>query len=236
MITNPEETVVLKKIFASLVLLVSMALFFMALPRVRAAFNYFPVDSALDRINHSESLDDEKLTQLIETAQASISLYDNPHYWEGLSVLFLYQAQKQGLSQEAGVKSIKLAKNSLEQALSSSPANAYLWYRLSVTHVLLRSPPEQTIKLLIMSIMTGPNEPEILIQRLNLCLLFFASFKEDDIDLLRSQTLTAWTLSPTDFLSTVASDEQRISIIRQLLADNHVAVLDEMEEALEKNH
>jgi len=232
----PEKFIVLNKSFALLILLVSVALFFVALPRVRAALNYFPVDFVIDRINSKESLDDEKLDQAIETAQATISLDDNPHYREGLNVLFLYQAQKEDLSEEARVNSLKLAKNSMEQSLSRSPANAYLWYRLSVVDVLLQLPPEQTVKMLIMSIMTGPNEPEILMQRLGFCLMFFDLFKQDDIDLLRSQILTAWSLSPADFLSDIANNEEQMSIIRLLLADNHAVVLKEMDEALEKIH
>ncbi|MDO9106953.1 MAG: hypothetical protein Q7U57_18575 [Methylovulum sp.] len=208
----------------------------MALPRVRAALNYLPVDYAIDKINNKDSLDNEKLAQLIDTAQASISLDDNPQYWEGLSTLFLYRAQKDDLFQEASVKSLKLAKHSMEQSLSRSPANAYLWYRLSVVHTLLQLPAEQMVKMLTMSIMTGPNEPEILMQRLSLCLMFFDLFEQEDIDLLRSQILTAWSLSPADFLGDVANDEEQMSIIRLLLADNHAAVLEEMDEALEKTH
>jgi len=236
MIIIPEKFIVLNKSFALLILLISVALFFVALPRVRAALNYFPVDFVIDSINSKESLDDEKLGQSIETAQASISLDDNPHYWEGLSMLFLYQSQKEDLSEEARVKSLKLAKNSMEQSLSRSPANAYLWYRLSVVDVLLQLPPEQTVKMLIMSIMAGPNEPEILMQRLGLCLMFFDLLKQDDIDLLRNQILTAWSLSSADFLSDVANNEEQMSIIRLLLVDNHASVLKEMDEALEKIH
>jgi hypothetical protein len=73
-------------------------------------------------------------------------------------------------------------------------------------------------------------------QRLGFCLMFFDLFKQDDIDLLRSQILTAWSLSPADFLSDIANNEEQMSIIRLLLADNHAVVLKEMDEALEKIH
>ena len=235
MIAIEEKSMVIKKAFALLVLLVGIALFFLALPRVRAAFNYLPVDAVIEKINNRESLDDEKFAELIEIAQTSISIDDNPHYWEGLSGLFLYQAQKDDLSKEAGINWLKQAKHSIEQSLARSPANADLWYSLSVVYFLLDLPPEQMVKMLVMSIITDPNATGILMQRLNLCLQYFYLFEDDDIDLLRAQVLTAWSVSSVDFLSTVAN-AQNMSIIWLLLADKDSSVLKEMVETLEKNH
>lgn len=231
-----EKAVVFDKLIASLILLVSVALFFVALPRARAALSYLSVDYVIEKINNKESLGDEDIVQAIEAAKASISVYDNPHYWEGLSVLFLYQLQKDDLSQEASVELLKQAKDSLEQSLLRSPANSYLWYRLAVVHILLDLPPERTVKMLIMSMTTGPNETGILMQRLGLCMNLFSSFGKDDIDLLRSQILTAWSLSPADFLKDVANDQRQMNIVRLLLVDNYATVLEEIEEAFEKTY
>ena len=235
MIASAEKSRVIKKAFALLILLVGIALFFLALPRVRAAFNYLPVDVAIEKINNKENLDDDKLAELIETAQTSLSLDDNAHYWEGLSGLFLYQAQKEDRSKEANINWLKQAKYSIEQSLARSPANADSWYRLSVVHFLLDLPPEQMVKMLVMSIITDPNATGILMQRLNLCLQFFYLFEDDDNDLLRTQVLTAWSASSVDFLSTVAN-AQNMSIIWLLLADKDSSILKEMVEALEKNN
>ena len=236
MIVIPDKSVVIKKAFVVLVLLTSVALFFLALPRVRAAFNYIPVDVAIEKINNKENLDDDKFAELIEIAQTSISLDDNPHYWQGLSRLFQYQGQKNQPLQEISTDWLKQEQYAIEQSLVRSPANSDLWYRLSVIHFLLHLPPEQIVKMLIMSITTDPNNTGILMQRLSLCLTLSQMFEDGDVDLLRSQILTAWSVSPVDFLSTVANVEDNISIIWQLLADKDSSILKEMVEALEKNN
>lgn len=204
----------------------------MALPRVRASLNHVPVDSAIDKLNNNKTLSDAKLAELIATAQTSIELHDNPRYWEDLSALFFYRAQQQGLSATA----LKQARHSMEQSLLRAPANAYLWYRLATVDILMQQPADKTAKKLMMSIMVGPNESRYLIPRLSFCLMLFSAFTEHDFDGIRSQVLTAWSLSPPLFLKQIAVNHQYMKTITLLLKDQHPAVLNEIVVALEKSH
>lgn len=221
-----------KKLPAFVILLLSITLFFMALPRVRASLNHIPVDSAIDKLNNNKTLSDSKLAQLIATAQTSIELHDNPRYWQDLSALFFYQAQQQGLSNTA----LKQAQHSMEQSLLRAPANAYLWYRLATIDILMQQSADKAAKKFMMSIMVGPNESRYLIPRLSFCLMLFSAFTEHDFDGIRSQVLAAWALSPSEFLKTCAMNHEYMKSITLLLKDQHPAVLNEIVVALEKHH
>lgn len=222
----------IKKLLPFIILLLSIALLCMALPRVRASLNNVPVDFAIDKLNNNKAISNIQLTQLISTTQTSIALHDSPHYWEDLSALFFYQAQQKNLSTPI----LKQAQHSMEQALLRAPANAYLWYRLAVIDILLQQPTEKTAKKLMMSIMVGPNESKYLIPRLSFCLMLFPSLTENELDSIISQILIAWSLSPVDFLRTCASNQAYMNIITNLLKDQHPTVLNEIVAALEKPH
>lgn len=236
MVVVPEQFNGLKKLIALLVLVISLVLLLMALPRFRSALNYLSVDVALEKISNQQELDLNKVEQLISTTRSSIELHDSPRFWEGMSELLLYQAQKADVDAESKESLIKQAKSSVERSLLQSPANAYLWYRLAVINVLLRQPDENIVPLLIMSMITGPKESGIVNQRLSLSLDYLAAFEAEDLDLIEDQVITAWTLSPTDFIHSIAEDQRYMDIIRQILSENDAELLNDMEQAREKTH
>jgi hypothetical protein len=225
-----------EKCFAVVILLVSISVFIAALTGVRAALNHVPVDLAIDKINAKKKIDLSQLSHLIDIAKVSISLNDNPHYLEDLSTLLFYQAQIQGISNKVGIDTLKQTEQTMEHALSQSPANAYLWYRLATLQLLLQQPFEKVRKTLLMSIMTGPSEASYLISRLNLCLVVFSSFSKDDATLLQAQVISAWTLKPNVFLATCVYNNERLSLITRLLENKHPSILNDIRSAFEKNH
>jgi hypothetical protein len=226
----------LQKSFAFLVFLVSSMLFFAALSQVMATLNNVPVNFGINSINFKEKIDDEPLNQLIGLSRNSIHLKDNPRYSEELSKLLFYQVLKQGLFNKKGIPVLKEAKQSAEHALSKAPANAYLWYQLATINLLLGESRELIARQLLFSIMTGPNEASFLIPRLNLCLLIFPTFDRDDHDILRTQVLKAWTLSPGLFLSLCAYNKDRITLISLLLKDKNPDELNKIILNFEKSH
>ena len=242
-LTNPRSKsttrrhVYLEKTVALLILLVSISVFIAALTRVRAALNHIPVDFGIKKINAKNKLNAAQLTHLINIAESSITLNDSPHYLADLSTLLFNQAQLQGLSNTAGLETLKKTEQTIEYALSQSPANAYLWYRLATVQLLLQQPDEKVAKTLLLSIMTGPSEAGYLISRLNLCLMLFSAFTQDDAELLRIQVINAWTLEPKVFLTSCVYNEERLNLITHLLANKHPVVIQNIRLAFEKiNH
>jgi hypothetical protein len=214
--------------FALFILFVSVTLVLVALPRFRAAFNYIPVDTAVQRVHRKGGLAKEKIPELIERGQESIDLFDLAGYWNGISALKFYQAQSEVVSSYLNQESFSYVQNYNKQSLSRSPANSYLWYKQAIVLFKQEKASGEIADALIMSILTGPNESGILIDRLRLCFMVFSEFKGDDRDILVSQVMLAWNAAPNDFLKDLASERKNRIFLVLLLNENHPQILDKM--------
>jgi hypothetical protein len=219
-----------------LVLLLGSALVLTALPRVKASFNYLPVDSAINELNNRKNLDSQKVEVLIARAQQSLAVYDHPRYWADLSRLLLVQAEQTSGFNLKRHSLIIQAQYYIEQSLVRSPANSLLWFQYAKLDVLLNAVSDQTVKALNLSIMTGPYELGHLLPRLQLCLSLLSKFDKKDYSLLQSQILIAWEKSPKLFIQKIALQNHNMDKIRFLLQDKSPDVLAVMETEIEKTH
>lgn len=217
-----------------MLLLSSTFVFIMILPRVKLAFDYIPVNIAIDKINAKKSLTNEQLIELITTAQNNITVSD-AHCWEDLSILWFQLAQQQGLNQLASLNSLQQAKHSIEQSLYYAPSNAFLWYRLALIDTLLQLPSKKVVQLLLMSMLTGPYELQYLIPRLNFCLLFFSELTTaDEKDIVAQQLITAWKVSPQTIMSYLKVNANNLKVVTALLKEKDANLLQEITTAMNK--
>ena len=216
------------QVFAFFVLFISMGLVNVALPRFRAAFNYIPVDTAVERLKRKQVLAMEKIPHLIEVGKESIDLFDSAGYWDDISALKLYQIQSGNKASNAYQESLTKVQHYIHQSLSRSPANSYLWYKLAIVLLLKQIAVAESADALMMSIMTGPFEPGIMLDRLRLCFLTFPVFKGEDRELLASQVKLAWNTVPKDFLRHIANERKNRIFLVLLLKDNYPEVLNDM--------
>ena len=214
--------------FTFLVLFISVGLMNVALPRFWSAFNYLPIDTAVERYNIKQVLAREKIPHLIEVGRESIDLFDNAGYWNDISELKLYQIQSEKIPGNGHQESLTKVQHYIHQSLSRSPANSYLWYRLAMVLSLKQGTDAEIVAALMMSIMTGPFEPGFMLERLRLCFLKFSAFKGEDRDLLISQVELAWNTEPKDFLRHIANERKNRIFLVLLLKDYHPEVLDDM--------
>lgn len=219
-----------------LILVLGIALFFTALPRVRAALNQLPVDLAISELNKRHGLEPNKVDILITKAQQSIAFSDQPRYWADLSQLLFFQAGKITANPKQRQALLTQAQDSTEQSLARSPANSLLWFQFAWQQILLNKVSDKTIKALNLSIMTGPNELGHLLPRLQLCLFVFSKFDPKDRFLLPNQILIAWQKAPKIFIKEIALKNGNMFKIRSLLYDKYSYVLAAMETEIEKTH
>ncbi|MGJ0430047.1 hypothetical protein [Methylobacter sp.] len=224
-----------KHFLSFFILCLGMALGSVAWPRVKAALNHIPVETGIDKIARHRPLPEAEASRLIETAKKSIALFDHPDYWQDLSELFHYQAQKQGFYSDAGQALLKQSADSARQSLHRSPANSKLWYKLAAIDVLLHEQPDTIQKKLLMSIRTGPHETAVLTPRLRLCLSVLPAFAQADRDVLSSQLVDAWNLSHKRFIKAFDS-ALYMDTISALLTNSHPLVLKEMVAEFETTH
>ncbi|WAK01571.1 hypothetical protein [Methylobacter sp. YRD-M1] len=224
-----------KHFLSFFILCLGMALGSAALPRFKAALNHIPVETGIDKIARHRPLTEAEASRLIETSKKSIALFDHPDYWQNLSELFYYQAQKQGFYSDAGQALLKQSADSARRSLHRSPANSQLWYKLATIDVLLHEQPDKIQKELLMSIRTGPHETAVLTPRLRLCLSVLPAFSQDDRDVLSSQLVDAWNLSHKRFIKAFDSTLY-MDTISALLTNSHPLVLKEMVAEFETTH
>lgn len=223
-----------KNLFAFFVLLIAMVLIIQMLPKVRAAFNHIPINTAINKLNNKKQLNNEQLELLIATAYQSIDLDNNSYYWEDLGLLSFQLVRQYDLTQQSKrLPLLSQAKYSIEQSLSHSPAQADLWYQLSSIHVLLNLSHKKIADILLMSIMVDPYDFEFLIPRLHSCLLLFSEFSaKDDRDVLRHQVLLAWQDSPEIFITSLSKKE--LGAVIMLLKEKNALTLKVMLATLDK--
>ena len=225
-----------KQIFVLFILLVSISLLIVALPRFRASMNHIPVDTVIDRLNARKGINVDKIPGLIDITLASIDLDDSARYWDNLSTLVFSQIKKQGEFSSTGRLSLVKAKKAVEESLMRSPGNSFLWYRLAVIETFQHAAPEKIVEALLMSILTGPHEPGFMLNRLRFCLMFFSSFNQDDLGFLTSQVLAVWNMSEKDFVKIIQQDHETMDNISMLLKNTQPQILEEMVSAVEKTN
>lgn len=225
-----------KQAFVLFILLVSISLLIVALPRCRANMNHIPVDTIIDRLNAGKGINVDKIPGLIDITLTSIGLNDNARYWDDLSALLFFQLKKQGEFSTAGKLSLVEAKKAVKESLKRSPGNSFLWYRLAVIETYQHAVPEKIVDALLVSIMTGPHEPGFMLNRLRFCLMFFSFFNQDDLSLLTSQVLAIWNMSEKEFVKIIQQNNESMDNINMLLKNTQPQILEEIVSAVEKTN
>lgn len=185
------------RVCAFFLLFFSITLITVALPRFRASINHIPVDIAIHELINNKTLTMERLDTLIATSKASIDIWNNNLYWNDLHVLLTHKGRLVGFFSQQGQTLLLQAQQAIQQSLSRSPTNSYLWYKLAWLKALQQnnishhtsSYIDDIVQALRLSILQGPNELHFIVARLELCFFYFKHFKQTDYEILRSQTL-----------------------------------------------
>ena len=217
-----------------LVLLIAILATFLlslAYPRLHASLLYLPVDTAINRYDDTQQVNNAQLTGLQQRAQESIAIHPHYRYHDGLSVLFYLQAidQQRPLfeRQQAFEASIEAAEASLDKA----PAQPRTWLRIAQARSWLRYSPEQVIDALAMSIYTGRVEPSLLMTRLDMGFTYLPRMDGEATALLRDQLVLAWQMMPRDITRGIKSGSLDWVPVESLLSDSHPDLLQQIQEA-----
>ncbi len=216
------------------IFILATMLFLTALTQLSGAFYQLSVDTVLSQLSKGQNPVEQELLESVDATKKRIQREDKPLYRSNLNRLLFYQAKQKGLFALSSRKIHQEAESNLKKALSYSPVDSLLWFKLARTHFLQKSISDKTIDALLLSIMTGSHELGYLLLRLDLCMQVFEQFKNKDKNLLRSQILIAWKKSPKLFLQKIASKKQNRDNVRILLHNSYPHVLEEMELSFEK--
>lgn len=215
----------------TLVLTVGLAaavLLAMSWPRLRASFNYLPVDTAISNYWKTRQIDYAQLDGLIKTAEESIAIHDHYRYQAGLSELKILSGQDQGRSLWQRRQAMEDAITAAEKVVKRAPAKPREWLRIARAKEFLAYPADEIIPAFKMSILTGRVEPTLMLSRLELGLRQLPVMDEEAVRLLRDQALLTWATQPRPMQKRIESGHLNINQLRELLAESNPDVLREM--------
>lgn len=198
-------------------------------PRLRASFNFLPVDTAISNYWKTQAIDYAQLDGLIKTAEQSVEIHDHYRYQAGLSELKILSSQDMSHSiwqrRQALQDSILAAENVVRRA----PANPRVWLRIARAKELLAYPAEQITPDLKMSILTGRVEPTLMLTRLELGLRHLPVLDEDAVRLLRDQAVLTWSIQKQPMLKRIEAGSLNLDSLREVLSESNPEIISEIE-------
>ena len=203
-------------------------------PHLRASFRFLPVDRAIARYWKTETIPSAQLPQLIGTAEAALAIHHSARYWNGVSFMHYLYAIDDNSPSLARRPAFEKSLDAAVEVLKRAPAKPKVWLRLARIRALLEHPPKQVLRALKMSILMGRVEPTLLLSRLQIGYSYMSMMDDDDLLLMRDQTLLTWKLQPREMINMLTNQQVDYSMLRELLADRHPEIMRQIEVGLEQ--
>ncbi len=215
-----------------LMAVLSAGLMLMSWPRSKAALNYLPVQSTLERYYLTGELPSDPLDQLQQRTRQSIAIHNHQRYWNGLGLLYYLQGLDGSMPLYQQREGFEQVINAAEQSLRLAPVQPRAWLRRGHAQSWLSFRDNGISEAFKMSIYTGRVEPALLISRLQLGYSRLGQLDEEARGLLRNQTLLAWQLRQKDVSLAMKRGELDFRRVSSLLISTDSSVLQEMEQAI----
>ena len=185
MISNSNK--VGKWFLPGFMLVSSIVLLAIGVPRFLAELMLVPGTPIYERISIGEAVGDEELTVLEESRLQALEFVDIPRAYTDLGSAYLLRAQRATSEAERH----HFAERSIEvttKGLNLAPLNTFAWARVSSAHVLLGADHYgDAIEAWRTSIATAKFEPFLLIQRMHIGVALYQSMKPEDREVLSEQ-------------------------------------------------
>ena len=182
-----SENRVGRRFLLGFMLVASIGLLAIGVPRFLAELVLVPGTPIYERISSGEAVDDEELIVLEQSRLQALEFVDMPRAYTDLGMSYLVRAQR--ATSEAERR--EFAKRSIEvttKGLNLAPLNTFAWARVSSAHVLLGADHYgDAIQAWRTSIATAKFEPFLLIQRVHVGIVLYQSMKPEDREVLSEQ-------------------------------------------------
>lgn len=214
--------------------LLSVALLYLAWPRMQASVRYLPVDKAIARYRVEQVIPTDRLEVLIRFAHEAISQHDHYRYRDGLSLLYYLQAMDVYTPALQRRQAYRQSETEATKALQRAPAQPAAWLRLAHIHWILHDEAESIIQAWKMSVFTGRTHSKLYAPRVELGIAQAEYLDEEARAMLRDQLLLAWRARPGTLIQVLARRDPGLAVTRSLLSNSDPEALTEMEVWVEK--
>jgi len=176
-----------RRFLLGFMLVASIVLLAIGVPRFLAELMLVPGTSIYERISIGEAVGDEELAVLEQSRLQALEFVDMPRAYTDLGTSYLVRAQRATLEAERR----KFAERSIEvttRGLNLAPLNTFAWARVSAAHVLLGADHYgDAIEAWRTSIATAKFEPILLIQRVHVGIVLYQSMTLENRKILSEQ-------------------------------------------------
>jgi hypothetical protein len=205
----------------------------MAWPRLQASVHFLPVDTALGLYFDRKEIPSAQLLPLANRARETLDLHPHYRYWQGLGLLHYLRALDPATPSWERESSLRRSLTAVTQAVSRSPVSPYSWLQLAQVRHALGFPPGEVIGVLEMSWLTGRVEPLLLLPRVELGFRYVAQMNAGQKAQLGDQAALAWRIQRHQFRLSLESGQLDWPTVKDLMAGEQAAVLEDMEAELD---
>lgn len=157
------------------------------------AFYNITEKDIVSRLSKGKIVTQDELISFIESGERSLKWNDISTTHHNLGIVKMALAEKYGYGTAEAKELINSAREHQIESLFRAPANPYDWNRLAFINTLQNGGyNEDTRKALIMSVMTGPYELNLISYRLETAFGDWQNYTREQKELLNSQICIGW--------------------------------------------
>lgn len=204
------------------VLAIGMLLVALALPRTVAAILQAPGEAALTALGRGEHLSGRRLAIAIAGHRGALDWQDDGEIHTDLGALNLARGSDASLPGSVRYAFLDAAIRQFRAGLALGPARPYAWTQYAEAALMRNGAQAHIDALLRLSIATGPYEPRLIMQRVELGFFADRGLRADTRAAIRNQVRLASAAMP-HALAEFARRRYALAWVRAALADDTVA-------------
>lgn len=161
----------------------------------RAAYTALDGDDHIEKMILTQEANSNELQNVIDSYSSALSWSINPYWYDMLSEIYYRAAIGWGVLSAQGKKSLNSSAYYQKQSLKLTPANPEGWLRLGYVSMLKDGMGKNSADYLLMSVMTGPYQQNIMARRLKLLMTMLPYIdSNEDIELIKQQIRYLWDI------------------------------------------
>jgi hypothetical protein len=195
-----------------------VVLLFLAVPKFVGALVALPGDRHLDSLRFGRAVGQKELESLAESRLEAAPWSHDGRVLTDLGLALMAQAIQAGTATAEGSALVERSLDAHRAGLARSPASPQAWARHAQALALAGRPDAEILAALRMSLLSGPQEPALVIPRLALAARSRLGWDVEMVDLVRTQIRIAWTFNRAALARSAATYDY-LDLVRASLAE-----------------
>lgn len=191
----------------------------LAVPRFMSSAISAPYNQLMRDLNtpgRSERISKDMLRAAITGDKNALRWQDEPRIWTDLGALQLEQAEAAGFATPEGRALAAQSLGSHRRGISLEPAQPFAWLRMAKAELAINGMTPALNPLLQMSVRSGPREPQLVLDRLELAITVWPMLDKTTRAMMEEQVVIAARFYEKN-LALMARRHQALDILAEAL-------------------